>query len=102
MVEWLVPLSHHFRALCRAGAVDRLRELLAADPTRVNREDRPGEIAIFCLPNRDEDKALEVAELLLSYGANPGLRNAQGQTPAQVARGLGFEEVAAVLDEAAN
>lgn len=101
MVELLVPRSHNFRALCYAGAVERVRELLTADPSRVNHQDRPGETAIFCLPG-DEEKAMGLAELLLTFGADPSFRNPKGQTPAQVARSRGLDDVAALLDDAAK
>lgn len=101
MIELLVSRSRNFRALCYAGAVDRVQELLVADPTRVNRQDRPGETPIFCLPG-DEDKAIELVELLLSYSADPSFRNPLGQTPAQVARSRGLDDVAAFLDDAAK
>lgn len=99
MVALLVPHSRNFRGLCFAGALDRLRELLAEAPDRANREDRPGEPALFCLP-ADEDKAVEVAELLLSFGADPNFRNKLGQTPAEAARRRGLEDVAALLEDA--
>lgn len=99
MVELLVPYSRNFRGLCFAGAVDRLRELLAEEPDRANREDRPGEPALFCLPG-DEEKAVEVAELLLLSGANPTFRNPLGQTPAQAARRRGLDDAAALLEDA--
>jgi ankyrin repeat protein len=101
MMELLVPYSRNFRGLCFAGAIDRLHELLAEEPNRANREDRPGEPALFCLPN-DEEKAVEVAELLLSSGADPTFRNPLGQTPAQVARRRGLDDAAALLEDAAN
>jgi ankyrin repeat protein len=99
MVQLLVPYSRNFRGLCFAGAVDRLRELLVEEPTRANREDRPGEPALFCLPD-DDEKAVVVAELLLSYGADPTFHNPLGQTPATVARHRGLDEAAALLEDA--
>jgi ankyrin repeat protein len=101
MMELLVPYSRNFRGLCFAGAIDRLHELLAEEPNWANREDRPGEPALFCLPN-DEEKAVEVAELLLSSGADPTFRNPLGLTPAQVARRRGLDDAAALLEDAAN
>jgi len=99
MVELLAPHSRNFRGLCFAGAVERLRELLAEAPDRTNREDRAGEPALFCLPD-DEEKALEVAELLVSFGADPTFRNPLGQTPAQAARRRGLDDAAALLEDA--
>lgn len=99
LAELLVPHSRNFRGLCFAGAVDRLRVLLAEEPDRANREDRPGEPALFCLPD-DAQRAVEVAELLLSFGADPGFRNPLGQTPAEAARRRGLDDAAAVLEEA--
>ncbi len=99
MVALLVQYSANFRGLCRAGATDRLRALLIEAPDRANREDRPGEPALFCLPS-DEDKAVEVAELLLSFGADPNFRNPLGQTPAEAARRLGLEDAAGLLEDA--
>jgi ankyrin repeat protein len=99
MVALLASYSRNFRALCFAGAVERLRELLAEEPGRANREDRPGEPALFCLPD-DEESAVEVAELLLSFGADPTFPNPLGQTPAQAARRRGLEDAAAMLEDA--
>lgn len=99
MIELLAPHSRHFRGLCFAGAVERLRELLGEEPERANRQDRPGEPALFCLPD-DEEKAVAVAELLLSFGANPSFRNPLGQTPEQAARRRGLDEAAALLEDA--
>jgi ankyrin repeat protein len=101
MIALLAAHSRNFRGLCYAGAVERLRELLTEEPQRANREDRPGEPALFCLPG-DDEKATEVAELLLSFGANPRFRNPLGQTPAEVARRRGLDETAALLEDAAR
>lgn len=101
MVELLAHHSQNFRGLCFAGAVGRLRELLVEEPERANREDRPGERALFCLPS-DQEKAVEVAELLLSFGADPTFRNPLGQAPAEAARRRGLDDAAALLEEAAK
>ena len=98
MTSLLAAHSQNFRGLCFAGAVERLRTLLTEEPDRANREDRPGEPALFCLPD-DQEKAVEVAELLLSFGANPGFRNPLGQTPAEAARRRGLDDAAALLDD---
>jgi uncharacterized protein len=101
MIELLVPYSRNFRGLCFAGATSRLRELLVEEPGWANREDRPGQSALFCLPG-DEEKAVDVAELLLSFGANPNFLNPLGQTPAELARRRGLDDAAALLEEAAK
>jgi uncharacterized protein len=99
MVELLATCSRNFRGLCFAGATARLRELLAEEPDRANREDRRGEPGLFCLPD-DEGKAVEIAELLLSFGADPTFRNPMDQTPAQAARRRGLDDAAALLEDA--
>jgi ankyrin repeat protein len=101
MVQLLVPYSRNFRGLCFSGAVQRLQELLTEEPDRANREDRPGEPALFCLPD-DQEKAVEVAELLLSFGADPTFRNPLGQTPAQAAHRRGLDEAAELLEDSAK
>jgi ankyrin repeat protein len=96
MIALLVPISRNFRGLCFAGAIDRVRELLLEEPDRANREDRPGEPALFCLPD-NEERAVELAELLLSFGADPAFRNPLGQTPAEAARKRGLDDAADLL-----
>ncbi|GFE80618.1 hypothetical protein GCM10011487_26180 [Steroidobacter agaridevorans] len=100
MVNLLAAVSRNFRGLCYAGAVDRVRELLTDAPDRANRHDRDGEPALFCLPD-DEEKAVEIAELLVSFGADPTFRNPQGHTPGEVARRRGLDDAAALLEDAA-
>jgi ankyrin repeat protein len=52
---------------------------------------------LFCLPD-DDERAVEVAELLLAHGADASVRNTEGLTPAQVALRRGLEEVADLLN----
>jgi ankyrin repeat protein len=97
MISIIAPHSRNLRGLCFAGATDRLRILLAEEPDAVNRQDRPGETALFCLPS-DEDKAVDIAELLLSHGADRAFRNPLGQTAGEVARRRGLDEAADLID----
>jgi len=60
-VKLLAQHSPPCRGLCFAGAVDRLRQLLAKSRTVPIVEDRPGERALFCLPDEDE-QAVEISE----------------------------------------
>ncbi|MBI1358649.1 MAG: hypothetical protein GC155_00010 [Alphaproteobacteria bacterium] len=101
MVALLAPVSRNFRGLCFAGAIGRVQELLEEAPDRANREDRPGEPALFCFCD-NEERAIELADLLLAFGADPGFRNPLGQTPADAARLRGFDDLAELLDEAAE
>ncbi|ASG20175.1 ankyrin repeat domain-containing protein [Nitrospirillum viridazoti] len=101
MVDFLAGHSRNFRGLCFAGKVDRLRTLLTEEPDRANRQDRPGEPALFCLPDNQET-AVELAELLLSFGADPTFRNPLGQTPAEAARRQGLDDAADVIEMAAE
>jgi len=45
----------------------------------------------------DEAQALEIAKLFLAHGADPSIRNKQGQTAADLARKRGLDEVAELL-----
>ncbi len=93
----LSPLSRNLRGLCFAGCVERVRELLTGDPSLANHEIHAKEPPLFCLPD-DDAKAAELVELLLSFGADPSVRNDKGLTPADVARRNGLEEAAALLE----
>lgn len=95
MVALLAPQSHDIRGLCFAGATDRLTELLSANPALASAITR-GEPPLFALPD-DDERATEVAELLLAHGADPSVRNAAGPTPAQAAKKRGLEEAATTI-----
>jgi ankyrin repeat protein len=97
VVRLLAPRSRDTRGLCFGGRTDRLRELLTEDAALASRPSR-GEPPLFALPD-DESAAVEVAELLLSFGADPRVRNANGLIPAEAARKRGLEDAAALLDD---
>jgi ankyrin repeat protein len=99
MIALLAPLSRDIRGLCFSAAIDRLTELLAADPSLASAVTRGGEVPLFALPD-DDELAVEVVELLLAHGADPSKKNAAGLTPAQAAKKRGLEEAAAVLHAA--
>lgn len=99
LVERLAPISRDVRPLTHLGLFDRLEEVLRADPALANHfmPDDEGPTPLFCLPD-DEDAALEAARILLRHGADPGIRNKQGRTAIEAARGHGFEEVAELME----
>jgi len=75
-ITLLGGLSRCARDLVEMGNLDRLRELFEAEPQLAQEVDKHGSL-FFHLPD-DEDLAIDIAELLLAYGANPELRNAEG------------------------
>jgi ankyrin repeat protein len=93
----LAPLSRNLRGLCFAGCIERVRELLTEDPSLANREIHAKEPPLFCLPDEDA-RAVELVELLLSFGADPLARNEAGLSPAEAARKNGLEEAATLLE----
>jgi ankyrin repeat protein len=96
MVAVIVPFSRDIQGLCFAGAVDRLAELFAADRSLASAITRGGEVPLFALPD-DDERAVDVAELLLAHGADPSVKNRAGLSPAEAARKRGLEEAAATL-----
>jgi len=75
----------------------RLKELFEADRTLANAASpKHGVMPLFCLPD-DEDRALEVTELLLAYGADPQAKNKDGITAEQDARRRGMTDVADLM-----
>lgn len=102
--QMLDLLSRHTRAiwpLCFQGYVDRVREVLADDPSLARQIDREGCTPLWWLPD-DDAKAMTVVELLLAADADPAHRNARGNTAADWARRRGMAAVAARLESAAN
>lgn len=98
MVAVIAPFSRDIRGLCFAGAIDRLAELLGKDRGLASALTR-GEAPLFALPD-DDERAVDVAELLLAHDADPSVRNSAGLTPAEAARKRGLDEAAATISAA--
>ncbi len=97
MIDLLAPLSRDIFGLTNAGKLDRLAEVLRADPSLVAARDPHGAGAFFSLPD-DEDLAAEAAELLLALGADPRRADKAGETPAQAARKRGLDDAADIIE----
>jgi ankyrin repeat protein len=92
-------LSRHSRnvwVLAFRGYLDRLRDVLAADPGLAKERNREGLTPLFFLPD-DEPLAAEIARLLLSHGADPTVVSPRGRTAADWARKRGMNDLARVL-----
>jgi ankyrin repeat protein len=95
MVDLLTPVSHDVWSLAAAGKVDRLREVLAAQPDLAKGGGRD-DATLFYLPD-DERAAVEVTRLLLAAGADPTVVREDGVTPEQAARVRGLNAAAEVM-----
>ncbi len=70
--------------------------MLAEKPERA-KASGDGETLLMCLPAHDESVALEIARVLLEYGADPTVRDPRGMTAADRAERNGMFDVAALL-----
>ena len=98
MIDLLRRHSRDVWNLVSIGAVERLREVVEAEPrlAKVTWQTTP----LFRLPD-DEQKAMEIARLFLGHGANAGFRSREdGSTAADVARKRGMGQVADLLEAA--
>jgi ankyrin repeat protein len=95
MIEYLAPLSKDVWSLAFIGSVERLRDVLAAEP-RLAKSRGDYETPLMWLPP-DEARAVEVVEMFLAGGADPTVRNRQGQTAADLAQRRGLDDAAALL-----
>lgn len=101
MIDLLTPYSRDIWCLANQGKVNRLREVLAAEPERARDIGRHGSTPLWWLPN-DEKIALDIVEVLLAHGADPSVKGDDGTTAADWARALGLERVAVRLEVAAG
>lgn len=99
LIDYLSTVSCDVLCLAVVGKVERLRSLLQAQPSlaKALREDRT---ALFCLPEKDEDLAIEIAELLLLHGADPNFKNSKRLTAADQAERNGMDALAQILRDA--
>ena len=96
LAEYFSTISTDLFALLTLGKVDRVRTLLDAYPSL--EKFAPGaETALLYLPGTDEYVALELAELLLSKGADVRAKNSSGRTAADEAERNGMDAVAELL-----
>ena len=94
---YLASRSRDIAALCEAAEIERLEVLFAEEPALANAPARSGQPPLFCLPD-DDTSACDLVEFLLAAGADPAVRNAEGLTPAQVARKQGLLDAATLLE----
>jgi ankyrin repeat protein len=95
MIEFLSPLSKDVWSLAITGNVERLRNVLSAEPKLATSRGEY-ETPLMLLPG-DEARAVEIAGLFLASGTDPTVRNRDGQTAADLASLRGLNEVAALL-----
>ena len=96
VLEYLSRYSRNVWTLTFRGYVDRLREVLRADPSLARAASSDGMTPLWWLPD-DEGKALAIAKLLLEHGANPAAVSKDGSTAADWARKRGMLGVARLL-----
>jgi ankyrin repeat protein len=95
MIELLGRFSRDVWELTNSGQVERLRELLGAEPglAKVAGESNT---PLMWLPD-DEARAIAIVELLLAHGADPTIRNKEGMMAADCAEKRGLYDVAELL-----
>ena len=96
LIELLGQHARDAWHLTYTGRVQRLREVLAAEPSRARVIGATGQTPLMWLPD-DADCALEIARLLLAHGADAAARNEEGMTAADIAERRGMTEVAELL-----
>jgi uncharacterized protein len=102
MLDFLSRYSRNIWTMCFRGYVDRVREILREQPELARQVTSDGITPLWWLPD-DEDKAMEIADLLLAAGADPAVKSRDGGTAAGWARKRGMTQVArrlAVMSDA--
>jgi ankyrin repeat protein len=94
-IDLLARVSRDVFELTWIGAVERLRTVLAEEPT-LARIAVDGQTPLMWLPD-DDGRAMEIARLLLGLGADASIRDEEGHTAADRARIRGLDDVADLL-----
>ncbi len=95
MIELLSRVSRDVFSLAATANVERLRQVLKAEP-ELAREVRWDVTPLFRLPP-DDAQATEIVALLLECGADPTIRNRDGLTAAECASEAGLDEAAEMI-----
>ena len=103
IADYLAPLSRDVRALANQARMERLETVLKSEPGLANQilsaDEAP--TPLFCLPD-DQAAAVEVARLLMAYGADPTVHDKQRQTAIDAARVRGLDEAADLMEGAGH
>lgn len=107
VVDVLTPVTSNLLDMCRLADAERAERLLVRDPTLVLERTPMGNTALHVISQAkqddpDVDASIATIELLLKYGADPGVLNKEGKTPAQWYRQLGMDEVADYMTDRMN
>ncbi len=97
--ERLALVTRDVRALVRSNRLARLDAVLQQEPERVNQvmAGQQDPTALFCLPD-DEQHAVDLTRLMLSYGADVSIRDSRGWTAAEAALARGLDAAAMLMD----
>ena len=101
VIELLARVSRDIWELSNGGHIERLREVLREQP-ELAKIVSGGHTPLMWLPADDESRAMEVAKLLVAHGADPSLKNKDGETAADRAARLGLSDVAEFLDRSSQ
>jgi hypothetical protein len=95
-IDTLSKFSREIAALTFNGKVERVRELVEADPS-IALPTADGDSLLLSLPRDVEERAIAIARLLLSHGADPTVKDSTGKTPAERAERLAMFDLARLL-----
>jgi len=100
VIEVLSRYSRDIFNLSYRGDVDRVRALLAEDPSLARAVKSERITPLWWLPD-DEEKALALADILIAAGTDPAATSASGRTAADWARRRGMTSIARRLESGA-